>query len=171
MSNKSLTILLAEDDDGHAHLVQRNLKRAGVANHVVRVADGRQALDYMFRIGPYADRPTDQPLLLVLDLNMPRLDGTEVLEQLKAHPECARTPVIVLTTTDDPREVTRCYELGCSVYITKPVEYDAFIEAIRRLGLFLEVVQVPPVSAPSSIAPPLTQDDANAPAPADHTHR
>jgi CheY-like chemotaxis protein len=74
---------------------------------------------------------------------MPRVDGVEVLRQVKAANATARIPVIMLTTTDDPREVERCYGLGCSVYITKPVEYDAFVEAIQRLGLFLQVVQVP----------------------------
>ena len=82
-------------------------------------------------------------VLLLLDINMPRLDGVEVLRRIKADPETAKIPVIMLTTTDDPREVERCYELGCSVYLTKPVEYDGFIEAINRLGLFLQVVKVP----------------------------
>ena len=84
-----------------------------------------------------------QPILLLLDIKMPRVDGIEVLRQLKADPETAMIPVIMLTTTDDPREVKRCYELGCSVYITKPVDYQAFVEAINRLGLFLQVVRIP----------------------------
>ena len=83
------------------------------------------------------------PLLLLLDINMPRVDGVEVLRRLKADPKTDEIPVIVLTTTDDPREVKRCYELGCNSYVTKPVEYDRFVEAVRRLGLFLAIVQVP----------------------------
>jgi CheY-like chemotaxis protein len=78
-----------------------------------------------------------------LDIKMPRVDGVEVLRQLKSDPRTATMPVIILTTTDDPREVRRCYQLGCNVYITKPVEYPAFVEAIKRLGLFLQVVKVP----------------------------
>ena len=143
MTAEPLVIVLAEDDDGHAHLVHRNLKRAGVANEMVHVRDGEQALDFILRRGRYQGRPSNGALLLVLDINMPRVDGVEVLRQVKASDATARIPVIMLTTTDDPREIERCYGLGCSVYITKPVEYDAFVEAIQRLGLFLQVVQVP----------------------------
>lgn len=143
MPPEPLVIVLAEDDEGHAQLVRRNLKRAGVANEIVHVTDGQQALDYIGRRGQYAGRLPDGPLLLVLDINMPRVDGVEVLRQVKADESTARIPVIMLTTTDDPREVERCYQLGCSVYITKPVAYEAFVEAIQRLGLFLQVVRVP----------------------------
>jgi CheY-like chemotaxis protein len=143
MAVDPLMILLAEDDDGHATLVQRNLTRAGVANKVVRVSDGQAALDFVRREGPYADRPANASLLLLLDINMPRVDGVEVLRQIKADPRTEPIPVIVLTTTDDPREVQRCYELGCGIYVTKPVSYDAFVEAVNRLGLFLSIVQVP----------------------------
>jgi CheY-like chemotaxis protein len=87
--------------------------------------------------------PRDIPLLLLLDINMPFVDGIEVLRQIKAEELTAKMPVIMLTTTDDPREIQRCYELGCSVYITKPVEYDSFVEAVKRLGLFLQIVTVP----------------------------
>jgi CheY-like chemotaxis protein len=80
----------------------------------------------------------------VLDINMPRMDGVQVLAQIKAQESTSKIPVIMLTTTDDPREVQRCYELGCSVYVTKPVEYESFVEAVKRLGLFLQIVQIPP---------------------------
>jgi CheY-like chemotaxis protein len=136
-------MLLAEDDEGHALLVMRNLQRAGMVNQIVHVTDGQQALDFIRCQGPFADRSANQPLLLVLDINMPRLDGVETLRQIKADEATAKIPVIMLTTTDDPREIVRCYELGCSVYVTKPVEYDAFVQAVRRLGLFLQIVQVP----------------------------
>ena len=141
--NEHLVILLAEDDDGHASLIQRNLKRAGVANQIVRVKDGQEALDYLRSQGTFAGRPAGAPLLLLLDINMPRVDGVEVLRRLKDDPKTSELPVIMLTTTDDPREVKRCYELGCSSYVTKPVEYDRFVEAVRRLGLFLTIVRVP----------------------------
>ena len=143
MVSEPLAIVLAEDDEGHATLVQRNLKRAGVANSIIHVPDGRQALDYVRRQGEFANRPNAGFLLLVLDINMPRVDGVEVLRQLKEDENTAKIPVIMLTTTDDPREVNRCYELGCSVYVTKPVEYEAFVEAVRRLGLLLQIVEVP----------------------------
>ena len=143
MTNEHLVLLLAEDDDGHAALIQRNLKRAGVSNEIVRVRDGQEALDYLRGEGAYANRPPDAPLLLLLDINMPRVDGVGVLKAVKADPKLAPLPVIMLTTTDDPREIARCYELGCSIYITKPVAYEAFVEAVRRLGLFLQIVNVP----------------------------
>lgn len=143
MRSEPLVILLAEDDDGHARLVERNLQRAGITNQVIRARDGQEALDYVHRAGGHSDREASAPLLLLLDINMPRVDGVEVLRQVKGDPATAKIPAIMLTTTDDPREVERCYQLGCSVYITKPVEYDAFVEAVKRLGLFLQVVQVP----------------------------
>jgi CheY-like chemotaxis protein len=142
-----LVILLAEDDDGHATLVSRNLKRAGIANDLVHVSDGQEALDYVRCEGAYHSRKPDGPLLLLLDINMPRMDGVEVLRQIKKDEDTAQIPVMMLTTTDDPREVERCYKLGCSVYITKPVEYDAFVEAVHRLGLLLQIVKVPQEAA------------------------
>jgi CheY-like chemotaxis protein len=143
MAIEPLLIVLAEDDDGHASLVQRNLERAGLANGIQRLKDGQEALDFLRSEGAYAGRNTSQPVLLLLDIKMPRVDGTEVLRQLKSDLRTALIPVIMLTTTDDPREIQRCYELGCSVYITKPVAYQAFVEAVKRLGLFLQVVRVP----------------------------
>ena len=143
MKNEPLVILLAEDDEGHAYLIQQNLQEAGVANRIVHVPNGQAALDYVHCRGAYAARVPDGPLLVLLDINMPLADGVEVLRQLKADPHTNQLPVIMLTTTDDPREVQRCYDLGCSSYVTKPVDYDRFVEAIRRLGLFLSIVQVP----------------------------
>jgi CheY-like chemotaxis protein len=153
----SVGIVLVEDDDGHATLVERNLRRAGISNGFIRFADGQEALDYFFGEPPAAapagsaesgsGRPSRDALsnyVVLLDLKMPRVDGFEVLRRLKETPSTSSMPVIVLTTTDDPREIERCYELGCNVYITKPVEYDAFIEAVRRLGFFLQVVKLPP---------------------------
>jgi CheY-like chemotaxis protein len=138
----AVTILLAEDDPGHASLIERNLKRSGFVNHVIHVVDGQEALDYLLCEGSYAGRVPNGPLLLVLDINMPRVDGIEVLRRVKGHALLSKIPVIMLTTTDDPREVERCYELGCNVYITKPIVYDKFVEALQRVGLFLQVVTV-----------------------------
>lgn len=136
---KEITILLAEDDPGHARLIQKNLLRANITNPVVPVADGQAALDYIH--SQLGDHP---PMMLVLlDLNMPVLDGYQVLERLKADNRTRRIPVIVLTTTNDPREVDRCYDLGCNVYVAKPVDYEHFSEAIQKLGLFLSVVTIP----------------------------
>jgi CheY-like chemotaxis protein len=145
MAAEPMMILLAEDDDGHALLVKRNLQRAGISNEVFHVTNGQEALDFVRREGKYVNRDGAN-LLLVLDINMPCLDGVQVLQQIKADEGTAKIPVIMLTTTDDPREIERCYEIGCSVYITKPVEYEQFVEAVKRLGLFLQVVQIPPES-------------------------
>lgn len=138
----AVTILLAEDDLGHASLIERNLKRSGLVNEIVHVVDGQQALDYLSCSGKYAARQPNGPLLLVLDINMPGIDGIQVLQAVKGDPRLSRIPVIMLTTTDDPREIERCYGLGCNVYITKPVAYDKFVEALQRVGLFLQVVSV-----------------------------
>jgi CheY-like chemotaxis protein len=143
MTAEPMTILLAEDDDGHALLIHRNLERAGLLNGFIRLRDGQEALDYIRGQGAFAARELRDNILLLLDINMPRVDGIEVLRQLKADQATALIPIIMLTTTDDPREVKRCYELGCSVYVTKPVDYQAFIEAVQHLGLFLQVVRVP----------------------------
>jgi CheY-like chemotaxis protein len=142
MGPEPMLIVLVEDDDGHATLVERNLGRVGVANKILRLRDGQEAIDF-FKGPGHPARGSPQSILLLLDIKMPRVDGIEVLRQLKSDAQTATIPVIMLTTTDDPREVQRCYELGCSVYITKPVEYQAFVEAIKRLGLFLQVVRVP----------------------------
>jgi len=140
--HNAVTILLAEDDLGHASLIQRNLNRSGFVNDIVHVADGQQALDYLNCQGEYAERKPNGPLLMVLDINMPRVDGVQVLRSVKGDAHLSKIPVIMLTTTDDPREIERCYELGCNVYITKPVAYDKFVEALQRVGLFLQVVTV-----------------------------
>jgi len=143
MASDPVLIVLVEDDDGHANLVERNLRRAGLANGIQRLADGQEAIDFIRGEGSFTGRDLTQSLLLLLDIKMPRVDGIEVLRWVKSNPQTALIPVIVLTTTDDPREIQRCYELGCSVYISKPVDYVAFVEAINRLGLFLQVVQIP----------------------------
>jgi CheY-like chemotaxis protein len=146
MATEPILIVLVDDDDGHANLVERNLKRAGVTNQVKRLKDGQEAIDFVRGSDTQSFGAVTQPLLLLLDIKMPRMDGLEVLRQVKSDPRTARIPIIMLTTTDDPREIQRCYELGCSVYITKPVDYQAFVEAVNRLGLFLQVVRIPEYS-------------------------
>ena len=136
-------ILMVEDDPGHARLIERNLRRAHITNEIIRLADGQEAVDYLLKEDGYAAAMHAIPLLVLLDLNLPGLDGYQVLARLKADARTKSIPVIILTTTDDPREIEKCYALGCNVYVTKPVEYEQFAEAIRKLGLFLTVVQVP----------------------------
>lgn len=140
---QEVTILLVEDDPGHARLIEKNLRRSNITNDIITVSNGQQALDYLFSEGEYAGTERASPLLVLLDLNLPVLDGHQVLDRMKADERSKRIPVIILTTTDDTREVSRCYESGCSVYITKPVEYHEFADAIHKLGLFLTIVAVP----------------------------
>jgi CheY-like chemotaxis protein len=138
-----VTILLVEDDPGHTRLIERNLRRAHISNDIVVFGDGQEAVDHLFKESADEGPRQARPLLVLLDLNLPGLDGYQVLARLKANERTRHIPVIILTTTDDPREIERCYALGCNVYITKPVEYEQFAEAIRKLGLFLSVVKIP----------------------------
>jgi CheY-like chemotaxis protein len=142
-ADQPVTILLVEDDPGHARLIERNLRRAHITNEIITLSDGQQAIDYLFKEHAYADAAHVMPLLMLLDLNLPRLDGYQVLARLKTDERTRHIPVIILTTTDEPHEIERCYALGCNVYLTKPVEYEEFAEAIRKLGLFLSIVQIP----------------------------
>ena len=132
-----VTILLVEDDPGHVRLIEKNLRRANITNDIVNVTDGQQAVDFLF------DNGCPSSLLVLLDLNLPVLDGYQVLQRIRNDERTKRIPVIILTTTDDTREVARCYELGCNVYVTKPVDYEQFSDAIRKLGLFMAVLMVP----------------------------
>jgi CheY-like chemotaxis protein len=142
-------ILVAEDDEGHAGLIRKNLARAGIVNELLHFKDGQEILDFLFQKGDGPHRRSGSAYLLLLDIRMPKVDGVQVLEQVKADPELRKLPVIMITTTDDPREVARCHALGCSNYIAKPVDYDNFVNAIRQLGLFLAVVQVPMINGES----------------------
>lgn len=136
---REVKILIAEDDDGHAELIKDSLREAGVTNEIVRFCDGQEALDFIMS-NPDLEK---HPCLLLLDIRMPRLDGVDVLRRLKSDDRTRNMPVIMLTTTDDPREIRQCYELGCNVYVTKPVDYQKFSEVMNRLGLFLVIIQLP----------------------------
>ena len=143
-TEEQVDILLVDDEEGHSELVRRNFKRLGVPNPITSLTRGQDALDFVFGRGAFHNRSGTGRLLILLDIKMPgSIDGIEVLRQIKGDPEKKKIPVIMLTTTDDPRDVSRCYDLGCSVYITKPVDPNQFIEAVKRLGLFISVVSVP----------------------------
>ncbi|WP_419807651.1 response regulator [Sphingomonas sp.] len=140
--HRSVSIVMIEDDEGHARLIEKNIRRAGIMNQIRHFLDGTSALEFMFDSpeGPALNGPA----LVLLDLNLPDMSGTDILAKIKAEGSpLRRTPVVVLTTTDDKVEIQRCYDLGCNVYITKPVNYESFAQAIRQLGLFLSVIQVP----------------------------
>jgi CheY-like chemotaxis protein len=139
---REVVVLIADDDAGHVRLIEKNLRRAALGNPIERFPDGQEVLDFLFgRGGRKCEKETSY--LLLLDIRMPKVDGVEVLRQLKEDPELRKIPVIMLTTTDDPREVERCHALGCSTYIVKPVDYDQFAAAISKLGSFITLVEVP----------------------------
>ena len=143
MNAVPVTILLIEDDPGHARLIEKNVRRAGVNNIILPFTDGTTALAYLFARNGDGARTTETSLLILLDLNLPDMSGLDILARVKGDDHLKHVPVIVLTTTDDRAEIQRCYELGCNVYVTKPVDYEDFSTAIRQLGLFLAVMQMP----------------------------
>lgn len=143
---KEVVIVIAEDDEGHKLLIERNLKRAGVCNDTITFKDGQETLDFFMKRGTGPHRISGKSYLLLLDIRMPGVSGIEVLRQLKEDKELCKMPVIMVSTTDDPLEVNQCYQLGCSYYVTKPVDYDKFVNAIRQLGLFLLIVEVPVIN-------------------------
>jgi CheY-like chemotaxis protein len=140
---KPVTIIMIEDDEGHARLIERNIRRSGVNNEIVPFGTGTEAVDYLFGGDGSGFERKGDALLILLDLNLPDMTGIEILRRIKQNSYLKCTPVVVLTTTDDSQEIKRCYELGCNVYITKPVNYESFANAIRQLGLFFSVIQVP----------------------------
>jgi len=141
-----VTIVMIEDDEGHARLIERNIRRSGVNNEIMPFTDGTSAVNYLFGKDGSGIDHKGRALLILLDLNLPDMTGIEILRQVKQNKYLKSTPVVVLTTTDDSHEIKRCYEFGCNVYITKPVNYESFANAIRQLGLFFSVIQVPPAA-------------------------
>jgi CheY-like chemotaxis protein len=144
-NGKPVCIVMIEDDEGHARLIEKNIRRAGVNNEIIHFTNGADALKYLLgEDGSGAVSEQRHPLIL-LDLNLPDMTGIDILEKVKGNTHTRLSPVVVLTTTDDKREIQRCYDLGANVYITKPVDYDGFANAIRQLGLFFSVIQVPEI--------------------------
>jgi CheY-like chemotaxis protein len=139
----AVTIIMIEDDEGHARLIEKNIRRAGVNNEIIPFTNGTEALNFLFGPDGSGEVSAKRHLLVLLDLNLPDMTGVDILEKVKSNTHTKRTPVVVLTTTDDSREIQRCYDLGANVYITKPVNYESFANAIRQLGLFFSVIQIP----------------------------
>ncbi len=141
MHEKELIILIVEDDDGHAELIQTGLRESGMCNTMLRFADGEKVWQFLTGTGtPVRDKR--KTYLLLLDINISKIDGLKVLKRIKDSEELKVIPVIILTTTDDPQEVEECYQLGCSAYITKPVDFEKFAEILYRLGLFVQIMTI-----------------------------
>jgi CheY-like chemotaxis protein len=140
-----VTIAMVEDDEGHARVIEKNLRRAGVHNTIVPLADGASAITFLFGSDGSGLVNKGRPLLILLDLNLPDMSGIDILKRLKENEHLRVLPVVVLTTTDDRSEIQHCYDLGCNVYITKPVDYEKFANAVQQFGLFMYVMQVPEV--------------------------
>ncbi len=141
--SEHVQIVMVEDDEGHARLIEKNIRRAGVSNKILPFVNGTEAVKFLFGTDGTGVSNRGRAMLIMLDLNLPDMSGVDILKRVKENEHLKRTPVVVLTTTDDEREIKRCYDLGANVYITKPVNYDSFANAIRQLGLFFSVIQVP----------------------------
>lgn len=139
---KELIILIAEDDEGNAELIKDGLESSGICNKTLVFGNGEEVWNFLSGTGDKGARNKSRSYLLLLDINMPKMDGIEVLKRMKASDDLKEIPVIMLTTTDDPREVEACYKIGCNFYITKPVDFMKFAETLKRLGLFIQVVKI-----------------------------
>ena len=142
------TILLVEDSADDATLILRALKQSGIANRIVIVHDGIQALDYLFGRGDYAGRrAAPMPVVVLLDLNLPKIGGLEVLKRMRADERTAAVPVVIVTSSDEEQDIVEAYRLGTNSYVRKPVGFTEFGEAVRRLGLYWQLLNEPPPDA------------------------
>jgi len=139
---KEMIIVIAEDDDGHAELIKEGLVESGVCNKFIRFSNGEDVWRYLSETAAKKVRDKSKSYLLLLDINMPKMDGVDVLMRMKSSEMLKNIPVMMLTTTTDPREVEQCYKIGCNIYITKPVDFGQFAETLKRIGLFLQIVKI-----------------------------
>ena len=144
MTTELKRILLAEDNANDLELTLAALQQHNLANEIIAVRDGAEALDYLYHRGAYAGRDGGPPALVLLDLKMPKVDGLEVLETIKADPQLRLVPVVMLTSSREESDLIRSYKLGANAYVVKPVDFRSFIDAVRQLGAFWAVVNEPP---------------------------
>jgi CheY-like chemotaxis protein len=141
-------ILYAEDSPMDVELTLAALAEHRLANEVVTVADGAEALDYLYRRGPFAEREPGNPAVILLDLKMPRVDGLEVLKTVKADPSLRSVPVVIMTSSREERDLVESYRLGVNAYVVKPVDFDQFVAAVKEVGMFWAVINEPPPGSP-----------------------
>jgi CheY-like chemotaxis protein len=144
-------ILLVEDSANDVELILAALAENRLANEVIVVRDGEEALDYLYRRGAFRLRREGNPVVVLLDLKLPKVDGLEVLAQLKSDSELRRVPVVVLTSSREEQDIINSYDLGTNAYVVKPVDFHEFVDAIKDLGLFWAVVNQPPPGSMSSL--------------------
>lgn len=138
------TVLVAEDDDGHAFLIEDSLRSAGMNAPTIRFADGQEAMDFLLGQTEEPEFNPKQPYLMLLDLRMPKMDGLAVLQKIKSDEHLRTIPVIILTTTDNPDEIERCHRLGCNAYLHKPIAFQGFTDVLSALGKFISFLELPP---------------------------
>ncbi len=139
-SNKKTIILIAEDDDAHFLLIKKNLMRQGLENDFIRFKDGKEILDFLYD-DQYGKFDPEKSYILILDIRMPLVDGREVLKKIKSSKKTEDIPVIMLSTTDDPDDIKYCRNVGCSIYIVKPVDYESFVKAVEKIGTLISVAE------------------------------
>jgi len=144
MNSELKRILLVDDSDRDIELTLDALAQHNLANEVIALHDGAEALDYLFRRGPFAGRTTTNPAVVLLDLKMPKVDGIEVLRQIKSDPDLKTIPIVVMTSSREEQNLVASYQLGVNAYIVKPVEFPEFVKAVRVLGVFWAVLNEPP---------------------------
>ncbi len=142
--NSLKRILFVEDSPRDAELVLDALAEHHLANEVIHVRDGADALDYLYRRGEFADRSNGQPAVVLLDLKMPKVDGLEVLRQIKGDPALKMIPVVIMTSSREEQDLLKCYQLGVNAYIVKPVQFHEFVDAVKQVGGFWAVTNEPP---------------------------
>ena len=144
-------ILMVEDDARDVELSLTALEQYNLANEVIVVGDGEEALDYLYQRGKFKTRPSGNPAVLLLDLKLPKVDGLEVLQQIKTDAQLKMIPVVVLTSSREERDMVASYQLGVNAYVVKPVDFHAFVNAVKELGIFWALINEPP---PGSIKRP-----------------
>ena len=146
-------ILLVEDSDRDAELTLKALAQHNLVNEIERARDGAEALDYLYRRGQFNGRPNGNPSVMLLDLKMPKVDGLEVLRQIRSDPQLKLIPVVVMTSSREEQDVVRSYELGANAYVVKPVTFKEFVEAVKQVGVFWALVNEPPPEVQAGVKP------------------